>query len=137
MLRDLPFTAEQIAAVEVDPDLMLYTLQVVGDRYRRRRKGNAVEDCLTAYIEYYELGLAPDDALEPEDMLAMLALTSRVSAFADVIERGRLVVETDEDRRLPMAEAACSAQLMEKDGKPSFQLLDFLARVERAMPGAR
>ena len=67
------------------------------------------------------------------DVLGMTALASRVSALSDVLEQGKLVERMrDEDSRMAMVEAACSATLREQGGRPSFQLLDFLAHLERA-----
>ena len=58
-----------------------------------------------------------------------------MAAFSEVLGRGRLAASPDDDgplSRHAMIAAACTATLLESDGKPSFQLLDFLACAERA-----
>ena len=127
------FAAEQLAAVEIETELMLYALETVAESYEQRRKGNAVSDMVTAYVDFYGLDLAPDDTPEPEDLVRMAALASRVSALMNVLEQGKIASNADDLEAI--AEAACSAALLRNAEKPTFQLLDFLSALERARAG--
>jgi hypothetical protein len=64
-----------------------------------------------------------------------MALTSRVTALSGLIETGHLdhkMPAADPDALEKVAAAACAATLLHRDERPCFQLLDFLAHLERA-----
>jgi hypothetical protein len=126
------FSAEEIAAVRLDPDLMLYAIELAAEP--RNRKLDVAVISARAYVEYTEVDAEPgEDALGEDDVLGILALASRLSALFDVLEQGRLGNPAmREDERMLTVEAACTATLLQRDGRPSFQLLDFLAHLERA-----
>ena len=135
---------ERLAAVAVDPDLLLLALQEVTDigAARRRRMGEAdiLEGCAVAYGEYMGIDAEPgEDVLTDADLDVIAAVASRMSALADLAEAGhierRSFAAGPDSRLLALVETACSATLIRKDGKPAFQLLDFLACLERAEKG--
>jgi hypothetical protein len=94
----------------------------------RRKRVDPIEAALLSYCDFY--GIDPDSAPEPETMLEMAALTSRPAALTEVVEQAGL--GGDPERMPALAEAACTARLIERDGRPAFQLLDFLAALARA-----
>ena len=120
----------EIAQVALDPELfsdMLEDLADVVGAPRRKRPG-VIEAALLSYGSFHALD--PDAPLAPTAMREMAALASRLSALMDLGDS--IPPSEDPERYLALAEAACSARLIEKDGKPAFQVLDFLAALGRA-----
>lgn len=125
---------ELLAAIDVDPDLFLFALEELGDAVARRQKRiDPIAATLVSYCDYH--GLDPDDALEPETLLAMAALAARIAAFFAMMER--LPPSGDPERLPALAEAACRVRLIEQGGSPAFQMLDFLAALSRAEAAGR
>lgn len=122
-------SAEALAAIEIDPDVFLEVIADLAESAARRRKRfDPIASALRTYCDFY--GIDAHGEIEPEPVLEMAALASRVGAFFDVIEQ---VVAAPAPERLPaLAIAACTARLIEKDGRPAFQLLDFVAALGRA-----
>ena len=123
-----------LAEVEVEPELFVAAIDdlVEAVALARRQRRSLVTVALDCYCDFY--GLDPDAAADPEDMLGMAALAARIAAAADVMEQAGI---TDAGERTPaIAEAACAARLIDKDGRPGFQLLDFLAALARAEAAA-
>lgn len=118
--------------VPVDSDLMLIALDLVAERLSgRKRDLDPLAVAAEAYSEFMALDDDPEpEALDDEAIEAIGALTIRLLALAKVIEAGRIGAGAYPPEAV--AEAACAAPLIQADGEPSFQLLDFLARVERA-----
>jgi hypothetical protein len=123
-------TQASVAQVELDPDVFVFMLESLAEAAARprRKEPRIVEMALMSYCEFY--GLDPEAALEPQSMLEMAALASRLSALIDISEH--VTTRDHPERPMEIAEAACAARLIEKDGKPAFQLLDFLAALARA-----
>lgn len=135
-----PFSPERIAAAEIEPDLMLLALETAADSVagKRRREPDTVAACAMAYVEYIGLDAEPgEDVLTEADLLVIAALASRMAALSDVLEQRHLanrMGSPDADgllSRWAVIEAACSTPLLHKDGRPQFQLLDFLARASQ------
>jgi hypothetical protein len=67
-------------------------------------------------------------------MLGMAALASRIAAMGEAVTQAGI---TDAAERMPaIAEASCAARLIDREGRPAFQLLDFLAALARAEASA-
>ena len=94
----------------------------------RRKRPGVIEAAVLSYCDFY--GLDPDGLLEPPAMLEMAALASRLSALMDLAEG--IPKSEDPGCYRAIAEAACTARLIDKEGKPAFQFLDFLAALGRA-----
>ncbi len=127
------FSPERLSAVQVDPDLMLVVLEEIADTYARRsrKKEDVFALCAAAYIEFAGVDARHGlDSFSANDMQAIAALVSRLAAMSELGEQGHL--KPDQFPVEVMAEAACTAQLVTGNGGPGFQLLDFLAHVERA-----
>ncbi len=126
---ELP-SRETLARVELDPDLFAFMLESLAETKAlpRRKRPGIIDAALLSYCEFH--GIDPERQA-PRQMLEMAALASRLSALLDIsgqVPRG----DPGSDRHLAIAEAACTARLIEKDGKPTFQLLDFLGALGRA-----
>ena len=119
----------EFAAVPIAPALFEYALEAMVLAPRRERKRtNLLSGCIAAYLEW--IGLDEDEAVAPEHALEVGALAARFAALLDLVESGQFRPDMNDDTvRTAVIEAACSAVLIERDGKPAFQLLDFLARV--------
>jgi hypothetical protein len=122
--------AELLAEVEVDPDAFVAVLDGLAEAAAlpRRKRPDMMTVTVESYCDFY--GLDPDAATTPEDIVEMAALAARISAAAEVMAQAGIVA--DPHRVTAMATAACSARLIDKDGRPAFQLLDFLAVMARA-----
>ena len=60
----------------------------------------------------------------------MVALARRIIALTETLPR--LDLMPDPDAFLALAEAACTARLIQKDGVAAFQPLEFLSRLDEA-----
>jgi hypothetical protein len=133
------FTDERVAAVDVDPGLLLHAFEMAAEAPKRRGQGPDIAViCAEAYTDYHEIDAAPgEDALAEEDLLTMIALAYRMSALLDVMEQGGLAnPRMTDDERMAIMEAACGATLLQVGERPQFQLLDFLAHLSRAREAA-
>jgi hypothetical protein len=124
-----------VAQVELDPELFVFMLDSLAEAMAlpRRRRPSVVGAALLSYCEFYDLD--PEAALEPKNMLEMAALAARLSALMDTSEH--VPAGDGRERSVAIAEAACAARLIEKDGKPAFQLLDFLAALGHAQAASK
>jgi hypothetical protein len=132
--REPLFPPTLLAEVEVEPELFLAAIDDLAEAATlpRRERPNVLRVALDSYWDFY--GLDPDTAAAPEDVVGMAALAARIAAAAEVMEQAGII---DDGERLPaIAEAACAARLIDKDGRPGFQLLDFLAALARAEAAA-
>jgi hypothetical protein len=109
----------------VDPDLMAEVVT----RLRRSRRPNLVAECVKTYFDFY--GLDRRLNAEPEDLLGLGALTSRVAALIGLLETMVPPEPSDQRRHLAIIDAASTVRLIERDGEPAFQLFEFLAAVDR------
>jgi hypothetical protein len=127
---DRLLSPELLNKVRLEPELFIAVFDDLSEAIgqRRRRRTNLVDAMLISYCRFYDID--PDQALDPQTMLEMAALASRLSALVDALEKSG--VEGDPERTPAVAEAACAARLIERDGRPAFQLLDFLAVLARA-----
>jgi len=127
----------ELNAVDVDPDLMRIAVEDVADG---TKAGNPEPDllvtCASAYVEYIGIEAEPgEDALTEDDLLVIQALVCRMLALVGVVEQGHLsdrMASDDDDGRLAAIEAACTTRLIDRGGRPAFQLLDYLAHLSQA-----
>jgi hypothetical protein len=129
------FPATLLAEIEVESELFLAAIDDLAEAgtLPRRERPSVVRVTVDSYCDFY--GLDPDAAVEPKDMLGMAALSSRILAAAEVMTQAG--ISNDGERMPAIAEAACAARLIDKDGRPAFQLLDFLAALDRAEAAGR
>jgi hypothetical protein len=125
-----PEARAEIAQVKLDPELFICVLEDLADAMAlpRRERPDVIEAALLSYCDFY--GLDPDAKLTPRQAMNMSALASRLSALMSLADR--VPPTGDPERYQAIAEAACTARLIDQDGKPAFQLLDFLGALGRA-----
>jgi hypothetical protein len=121
---------ELLGKVQLEPELFIAVFEDLAEALGQGRRGrpNLVDATLISYCRFY--GIDPDQALDPQTMLEMAALASRLSALVDALEQAG--IQGDPERMPAVAEAACAARLIERGGRPAFQFLDFLAVLARA-----
>jgi hypothetical protein len=121
---------DEIAAVELDPDLMLAVIEDLSRVSARPGKlpdiNEVIVDC---YCDY--TGLDPNGVPVPEDTLEIAALLCRVEAMIEAREHVTAKSGTG-DGLAALAQAACTARLIDRGGRPAFQVLDFLSAFGRA-----
>jgi hypothetical protein len=95
------------------------------------------EDAFDDEAEFDEeaLDAALGEAFDEEDLdeaavATIVALASRLSALSRLMESGQIDTKAVDNDAMIVAASAC--RLIEKDGKPAFQLFEFLAHVRRA-----
>ena len=134
-----PFAPERIASAEVDPELIVVVLDEAAEERRGLGGVELFAVCTAVYADVMGIDTKPgEDAFDEIDLLTIFALASRVAALSGLIETGHI----DRELKTPaggerLAAAAAVATLIQKDDRAAFQLLDFLARVERAMADAK
>jgi hypothetical protein len=134
---DRKLSADRLNAVTVDPDLVMNVLEDIADAARRRKDdGDVLTACAAAYVDYAGIDAPPGvDALDDADLLTIVALVSRVHALSTLLGSGSIAPDTFDPEAI--ATAAATARLTDVDETPVFQLLDFLARANRATAEAR
>jgi hypothetical protein len=132
------FAPERVATVAVDPKLVMMVIEDVTARPVPEAQ-DGIElfaTCAAAYADYMGIEAAPgDDAFEEEDIVVIAALASRVTALSGLTEAGHLdhrMAREDVDDLAAVALAASRTTLLHRGGVPTFQLLEFLAQLERA-----
>lgn len=128
---------ERFADVAIDPMLMGAALEAAVDGPRPGRDPSALlAACLAAYAGH--AGIDPADGLDgltDADLDVVMALVMRVTALSGLLAgRGFDRGAVDPDAAVF---AASRARLIARDGRPAFQLLDFLAEAARAAGDGR
>lgn len=130
-------TPERLAALPVDPELILWVIEeIAADRRPKHRQ--APHGLLLCCARVYALSVGLDAeagvaAFGDRDLEIVSALALRMAALSDVIASGGLRPGAVAHEHL--AAAASAARLTAGPSGLSFQLLDFLAHVERARTG--
>lgn len=139
MARDTRLGAAQLAGVEVDPELVMMVIMDIAETQTKRgiRDLDLPTACAAAYFRFMGLDDASAEAevLEGVHLPEIGALVMRVAALSKITageHLKRLMSPPTEEGLEVVAEAACAATLLEQDGEPAFQLLDFLGHLERA-----
>ena len=123
-------------APPVDPDLMALAWEILSERSDRARKRvDVFQVAVTAWCEFMDLTEPPgdddtgiDDAEIDDGVVVMRTLALRMVALVDVLAK----LEPGSYPIHALTDTAATAPLLTPEARPSFQFLDFVARVERA-----
>ena len=118
----------------VDPELFEFALMHLSSTPAGRRGKIPVAVAVAeAYVEWAGIEAEPgEDALSDADVRTIVAVTQRLLALGELRASGLVDMDLngDEERRI-FIEAACMARVLGTKAKPAFQLLDFMAVLER------
>jgi hypothetical protein len=120
---------EVLNAIPIEPELMA---EALAEMAQARPVGllsmeEVVDIALSTYGEFYGYD---ESHIGPEQIEEIVTLARRMIALSEALPR--LALQPDPDQFLAMAEAACIARLIVRDGVIGFQPLDFLSAFERA-----
>ena len=118
----------------VDPELLEYALMHLAATPAERRGEVPVAVAVAeAYVEWIGIDAAPgEDALSDEDTATIIAVSQRLIALGELRASGLVDMDmNDDDERLILIDAASQARVFGTKSKPAFQLLDFMAVLQR------
>jgi hypothetical protein len=122
-----------LSSVRIEPDLFDEALALVAED-----AANGVEILLAvisarAYTSWAEVDAPPGvDALEPEEVDTVLALTARLMALVHLRSSGDYEGDvSDPAVREAFVAGVCAATLFEEGGKPRFRLPDLLKHIPK------